>query len=313
MQVNSEPREINLNTLVNDFQPGDVLVINNTRVVPQRIFFSSVPGDILFLQPSDKPNLWQGLTHVKKIEVGQWLELNGGARAKLIETGRIQLFEVDQELTADYFFKHGELAIPPYILKARGSEHDTAQDKSWYQTEWAEVNGSIAAPTASLHFTKGILDELTARGVIVEQVTLHVGAGTFLPVKSETLAEHQMHSEWCRIPRPAQESILRAKEAGKRVWALGTTVVRTLESWGAGKLSEDRDIGATGPTDLFIYPGFDFKIVDRLMTNFHQPRSTLIALVSAFAGREKVLDSYAWAIARGFRLFSYGDLTVWKR
>jgi S-adenosylmethionine:tRNA ribosyltransferase-isomerase len=195
----------------------------------------------------------------------------------------------------------------------RNDPHQTNEDREWYQTAWAEVEGSVAAPTASLHFSKGALDTLKARGILVEQITLHVGAGTFLPIKSGNLQDHVMHNEWSIVPKSVQDKILRARQNGNRIWALGTTATRALESWACGKLEISENGDAVGSTDLFIYPGFEFKVVDGLLTNFHQPKSTLVALVSAFAGREIVLNAYKWAIENKFRLFSYGDLTLWKR
>ncbi|MEK6554699.1 MAG: S-adenosylmethionine:tRNA ribosyltransferase-isomerase, partial [Bdellovibrionota bacterium] len=217
------------------------------------------------------------------------------------------------ELTEDYFNEHGEFALPPYIQKARHEMHNAENDNEWYQTEWADKAGSCAAPTASLHFSKADLAELKRRGVEIVELTLHVGIGTFLPIKTENLNEHVMHKEWAYLPAQALEKIEAAKAAKKTVWALGTTVARTLESYKLGLLEKNSQGDFVGNTDLFIRPGFEWQMVDGLLTNFHQPRSTLIALVSAFTSLEHVKKAYAHAIDNKFRLFSYGDLSVWKK
>ena len=216
-------------------------------------------------------------------------------------------------LTDEYFAQHGHLALPPYIQKARQKREPLAADEAWYQTAWAETAGSLAAPTASLHFSAQDLEELKDKGVHVAPLTLHVGIGTFLPVKTENLDEHLMHKEWAHIPTSSIESIQLAKKNQKRVWALGTTVVRSLESWAHERLQVAPEGAAFGETDLFIRPGFEFRVVDAMLTNFHQPCSTLLALVAAFSGLERVQKAYGYAIDKRFRLFSYGDLSLWLK
>jgi S-adenosylmethionine:tRNA ribosyltransferase-isomerase len=197
--------------------------------------------------------------------------------------------------------RHGHVPLPPYI------EHgDTAEDAQRYQTVFARNPGAVAAPTAALHFDEPLLAALDARGVQRASVTLHVGAGTFQPVKTENIAEHRMHSEWYEVPAATQEAIAALRQRGGRLVAIGTTTVRTLESW-------SRSGQAQGDTDIFITPGFGFREVDLLVTNFHLPRSTLLMLVSAFAGYDHIIHLYRHAVAQGYRFFSYGDAMLLQR
>ena len=204
--------------------------------------------------------------------------------------------------------RHGHLPLPPYIERQQNSDHDPdeAEDTARYQTVFARHPGAVAAPTAALHFDEGVLADLAARGIERASVTLHVGAGTFQPVKSENLAEHQMHSEWYDIPLPTLAALERCRQRGGRVLAVGTTTVRTLESWA-------RSGQTTGDTNIFITPGFEFRVVDLLLTNFHLPKSTLMMLVSAFAGYSPVMGLYRHAIAHQYRFFSYGDAMLLAR
>ncbi|MGE0633740.1 MAG: S-adenosylmethionine:tRNA ribosyltransferase-isomerase, partial [Pseudobdellovibrionaceae bacterium] len=237
---------------------------------------------------------------------------------KLAAKGRPQKVQVSKPLTDVYFSKVGELPLPPYIQKARGERHNVASDESWYQTVWATKPGSFAAPTASLHFKNEHLQLLKEKGVIITYVTLHVGLGTFLPVTAEDLDHHEMHPEWVEVPATTWSAIESAKSKGKKIWALGTTVCRSLESVPRGLLNRQDDGVYQGLTNLLLQPreteaGSDFKVVNVLLTNFHQPKSTLLALVASFAGLERVKTCYKWAIERKFRLFSYGDLSVWEK
>ena len=197
--------------------------------------------------------------------------------------------------------QHGHVPLPPYITHA-----DTAEDAARYQTVFAARPGAVAAPTAALHFDEGVLAALQARGVQTANVTLHVGAGTFQPVKTDNIAEHVMHSEWYDVPPATQQAIADCRARGGRVVAVGTTTVRTLESWAQSGL-------ASGDTQIFITPGFEFRVVDRLITNFHLPKSTLMMLVSAFAGYEPIMGLYRHAIAQRYRFFSYGDAMLLTR
>ena len=204
--------------------------------------------------------------------------------------------------------RHGHLPLPPYIERQQNSSHDPdeAEDNERYQTVFARAPGAVAAPTAALHFDEGVLGALAARGVERASVTLHVGAGTFQPVKTENLAEHRMHSEWYEVPPDTLAALERCRQRGGRVVAVGTTTVRTLESWA-------RSGQTTGETDIFITPGFRFQVVELLVTNFHLPKSTLMMLVSAFAGYTHIMDLYRHAIAQRYRFFSYGDAMLLQR
>ena len=308
----NEPREITIQDLLQQIPAGDVLVINDTQVLKRRIFLSD-DLEILFLNsPNNKT--WEVLFPSKKYKVGDKFTLPLGVEVKLVQKGRPQIIEADRELDEAYFQKVAELPLPPYIQKARCQRHTISQDEAWYQTAWSEKPGSFAAPTASLHFTNEDLQNLKAKGVLVEKVTLHVGLGTFLPVTVENLDDHVMHSEYVEIEAKSWSRILAAKNQGQKIWSLGTTSTRALESQFQGMFSLDKNQEYyRGLTQLLIQPGFEFQVVDRLLTNFHQPQSTLLALVSAFSDLDKVKACYSWAIERKFQLFSYGDLSVWVR
>lgn len=304
------PQEISLQELLTKIPAGDVLVINNTRVLKRRVFSGDV--EILFLKQLTATD-WEVLFPSKKLKVGATLELPMGLMMTLLEKGRPQKVRLSQEVKEDYFQKVAELPLPPYIQKARQQRHTVENDESWYQTAWASKPGSFAAPTASLHFSGGDIEYLRSRGVRVCEVTLHVGLGTFLPVTSEDLDEHDMHEEYVEIPAEVWQAVQGARNRNAKIWSLGTTTTRSLESAAAGLLQGNSSEGFRGFTKLLIQPGFEFKIVDYLLTNFHQPQSTLLALVSGFSSLEKVKACYQWAIARKFRLFSYGDLSCWAR
>ncbi len=310
MWVDSKgPLEISLNSLIEKIPAGDVLVLNDTRVLKRRVFADDL--EILFLNSKSELQ-WEVLFPSKKYKIGDFINLPGGVKAKLLRKGRPQTLEVDCVLDENYFQKVAELPLPPYIQKARDQRHTSQEDESWYQTAWAEKPGSLAAPTASLHFSNDDLVRLKDRKVNIQKVTLHVGLGTFLPVTVDDLNEHEMHDEFLEVSRETWENILQARQQGHRVWCLGTTSVRALESV-AQNLITSSEAGFFGSTKLLIQPGYQFQVVDRLLTNFHQPQSTLLALVSAFAGLDPVKACYSWAIERRFRLFSYGDLSVWIR
>lgn len=304
----SAPREVDMRGLLDQFFPGDLLVINESQVIPARVF-SKEEVEILFLRPLGGPD-WQVLFPAREFKVNSELTLPGDLRATLVQKGLPQVLRLSREIDVFYFQEHGEVALPPYIQEARGERHNRKTDPEWYQSAWARVPGSVAAPTASLHFSEKHLEDLRARGINVAKLTLHVGAGTFLPIRVENLSDHEMHAEIVEIPRATLDLVNQTRARGGRVWALGTTVSRSLEAWGAGDLKETEN-GAAGETKLFIRPGFEFKVVGGLLTNFHQPRSTLLSLVAAFAGLENMRKAYAWAVEKRFRLFSYGDLSAW--
>ena len=311
------PREINVEELIETFAPGDTLVINDTKVLRRRVFCES-GLEILFLAPIDAARLqWRVLCPSSRWKTGPGRDgrqtLPGGVMLSLIERGRTQIVEADRPLDEAYFEMQGELPLPPYIQKARGERGNRPGDRAEYQTAWAREAGSLAAPTASLHFSAAHIARLRERGVNVEAITLHVGLGTFLPITVDFLEDHVMHAEQAFVSLATWQKLTQTREAGRRVWALGTTVTRTLESVAHGRLEATPE-GFAGATDLFIRPGqHDWKIVNGLLTNFHQPRSTLLALVASFASLERVQENYRWAIENQFRLFSYGDLSVWTK
>lgn len=301
-------RELVWDEFLDLFQNQDVLVINNTKVLKRRVFSGEL--EILFLTSSADRSQWQVLFPSKKFKVGDVIELPFGVSMTLTAKGRPQEVTVSESLSEEYFEKAGEIPLPPYIQKARSQRHNQEKDPDWYQTHWASQPGSFAAPTASLHFSKNDFDLLRKKGVQIVELTLHVGLGTFLPVTTEDLNDHPMHSEFVEIPKKTWEIIQAAKKNGKPVWSLGTTSTRALESQALGKFAESDDF-FSGFTDLLIQPGFSWKVVDRLLTNFHQPESTLLALVAGFSSLDQVHKTYRVAIEKKMRLFSYGDLSVW--
>lgn len=303
-----QPTELSIEQLKGQFKQGDRLIINDTKVLKRRIFTSD-QKEILFIESNDGRH-WTVLFPAKGMGIGNQFELPGNIIATLVSKGLPQVIKTDHDLNDEYFERVGEMPLPPYIQKARKERHHRIDDQSNYQTAWAERPGSLAAPTASLHFTAQDIQDLKQVGVVVHTITLHVGLGTFLPINVETLSEHKMHAESVSISKSVWNDILESKKKRHKLWSLGTTVARSLESQALEKFNLVNE-HFIGQTDLMITPGFNFQIVDHLLTNFHQPKSTLIALVMAFAGHQKVKDSYQWAIQKKFRLFSYGDLTVW--
>jgi S-adenosylmethionine:tRNA ribosyltransferase-isomerase len=307
---NGQPQEVTPAYILTQIEPNDILIINETKVIPARIYSES-GLEILFIENIEN-HLWKVLCPAKKWPKGKKQILPGGIELELVERGLPQTVQVNQTLPEDYFTQHGEMPLPPYIQEARGERHSRKEDQLSYQTDWADEWGSLAAPTASLHFSNQDLEKIRGRGGSVEKICLHVGLGTFLPIKADNLNEHVMHSEQVRIDKKVWEKILDVKKQGGRVWALGSTVTRALESQAAGML-RDEGHQYVGETQLFIKPGFEYQVVDVLMTNFHQPESTLVAMVMAFADKDSVLKNYQWAMDRNFRLFSYGDLSVWMK
>lgn len=307
-------KELSIKTLLGLFQKGDVLVINESKVIKRRLFCQVLKADgtksnksleVLFLKDLGEKR-WQVLFPVSRLKAQQDLLLPGGVQAKVVVRGKPQILFLDTFIDSAYFSQYGEMPLPPYIQKERNERHNIDADSSWYQTDWAQVEGSTAAPTASLHFSNSDLELLQEKGVKILKLVLHIGLGTFLPLEVENLEQHQMHTEYVEISKSVWQQVKKAN----RVWALGTTVARSLESCARNILQEQEE-RFFGETDLFISPGYEYKVVDILMTNFHQPKSTLLALVMAFAGKENVKQSYEWAIKNEFRLFSYGDLSVW--
>jgi len=305
-----EPSEVTLSHILTEIGPDDLLVINETQVLPARVF--SLCGiEVLFIK-SLNPLHWQVLTPMRRWPKSQVLVLPEGVEARISQGGLPQVVELSSPLSETYFDQHGDVPLPPYIHEARGEKHSRLIDKEAYQTSWAKIKGSLAAPTASLHFSIEDLERIKKRGAQVQTLCLHVGLGTFLPIHSHNLSEHRMHHEWVSVPKATWSAVQECRQSGGRVWCLGSTVTRALESQALG-LFQETDEAWVGETDLFIRPGFEFRATDVLMTNFHQPESTLIAMVMAFSSPQIVLDCYNWAIERQFRLFSYGDLSVWQK
>ncbi len=282
---------------------GDVLVLNTSRVIPARLHGrrdNGRPAEILLVH-ADADGTWLAMVHPGgKLKTGRRVYF-GDTTVQMIDVvgGGLRRVRIDGPLTAHQLMEHyGSVPLPPYITRK-----PRAADRVRYQTVYARTDGSVAAPTAGLHFTAELLDAVADRGAATVDVLLHVGPGTFKPVEVDRPEDHRMHAEWYAIPDATAEAIAFAKRRGGRVWAVGTTVARTLET-----AATERGIRAvSGWTDLFIYPPYRFKVVDRLLTNFHLPRSTLIMLVAAFAGYDHTMSAYRAAVSEGYRLFSYGD------
>lgn len=289
---------------------GDLLVVNRSRVVPARLAARRRPGggatEILLLRRLG-PGRWETLVRPgRKLDAGSIVDLDGGVVGEVIGRsaagGRIVQFTADTPDIDAAVFALGSLPLPPYIRSYSG-------DPERYQTVYGDQLGSAAAPTAGLHFTPALLESLRQQGVALATVTLHVGLDTFRPVKVDDLAGHEIHREQCELSAETASVINQARERGGRIVAVGTTTVRTLET--ASSATGDGPLRAwAGDTSLFITPGYRFGVVDGMVTNFHLPRSTLLALVSAFAGRETILAAYAEAIRERYRFFSFGDATL---
>ena len=293
------------NDILEYLRPGDVLVLNNTRVIPARLFGVKKGGtahiEVLLLKPvENQPDCWEVLVRPsKRVKQGAQVDLGEGRMTGTIveetEGGRIMQFHYDG-IFNEILDELGTMPLPPYIK-------EKLEDQERYQTVYAKERGSAAAPTAGLHFTKALLEQVKAKGVEVVEVLLHVGLGTFRPVQVDDILEHKMHSEFYRITPEAAASINKALDENRRVIAVGTTSTRTLES--AAK--DGRVVAGEGETSIFIYPGYQFQILSGLITNFHLPKSTLVMLVSALAGREHVLHAYEVAVQERYRFFSFGD------
>ena len=289
--------------LADELRAGDVLVFNDSKVIPARLYGKRVPTggkvEVLLLTPVGEDR-WEVLVKPgKKALPGTTIEFPGGLQAEVLDRtdfgGRVVHFTYDGVFD-DIIDKIGEMPLPPYI-------HEKMEDPNEYQTVYARERGSAAAPTAGLHFTDELLQKIRDKGVEEVFVTLHVGLGTFRPVEEENIEDHQMHSEFYSITPEAADAINRAKAEGRRIIAVGTTSIRTLESAGTtGTLK-----AGSGWTNIFIYPGFTFHIVDALVTNFHLPESTLLMLISALSTREQILHAYEIAVKEKYRFFSFGD------
>lgn len=301
-------KHLQFTDIIDLLNPGDLLVFNNTRVIPARLFgFKATGGkvEILIERLTDEQTC---LAHVKASKTPK-----AGSRITLCDTDNNQHFQLTVEgrdddlfklscdsgmLMADIMEKVGHMPLPPYI-----SRNDTAEDFSRYQTVYARTPGAVAAPTAGLHFDEDLLKAISDKGIDFAFVTLHVGAGTFQPVRSESIEQHKMHHEYLCVPQQTVDKCLQTRKHGGRIIAVGTTSVRSLESASQSGQLENY----AGETDIFIYPGYTFKSVDALITNFHLPESTLLMLISAFAGKDEIMSCYQEAVTEKYRFFSYGD------
>lgn len=306
-KTTDETKDLHFYDIENILQKGDLLVVNNTRVINARLFAYNDSGrkfEVLLLKRIDLKR-WEALLRpARKAKIGTYLTVNSELKLKIeniaSEDG-VRTIEFEYEgVFEEILDRVGEVPLPPYIT-------EKLADKERYQTVYNKISGSSAAPTAGLHFTKELIDRLKDKGVEFTEVLLHVGLGTFRPVKEENILDHKMHSEYFEISEETAEKINKAVKEGRRIIAVGTTSVRVLES----AANADGTVNAVkGDTDIFIYPGYKFKTVKGLITNFHLPESTLIMLVSAFVSREKVLEIYKHAVDEKYRFFSFGDSTL---
>ena len=296
-------------------EPGTLMVFNNSKVRRSRCYGIKTDtgreqGFMFLNQTSPEGNVWNTMVKgAKKVKPGNVYKFPDGSEGKIVSDSKndgteFRFIEFPFRLTEVWFEKNGHIPLPPYI---RREDDDT--DSERYQTIYAKETGSAACPTAGLHFTEFVLEKLKEKNVDLEWITLHVGLGTFLPVRADNIEEHKMHEEFYTVPYDVAEKINSAKKEGRPVLAVGTTSVRTLES-----ASDENGIvhGGTRSTNIFMYPGYKFKVVDQMFTNFHTPESTLIMLVSAFAGRENILNAYKIAVENRYRFFSYGDAMLIK-
>lgn len=317
-RVTGAVRDAHFAELLSLLLPGDLLVLNDSRVIPARLFARRIlvrdrqePGgliEVLLTEPAGESR-WRALVKPgKKVGVGERLVFTADSGAVELEADVIERGEFGERLidfapVGDFFAvleRVGHVPLPPYIRR-----EDAAADRERYQTVFSRERGSVAAPTAGLHFTPQVLESLAVRGIEIARVTLHVGLGTFAPLRVERLDQVHLHRERYTIPAQALEAINRAIREGRRIVAVGTTVVRTLEA--AARQAHGEFAPHSGTTDIFISPGFEFRVVKAMLTNFHLPQSSLLMLVSAFAGRERVLAAYRHAVEQEYRFFSYGD------
>ena len=293
--------------------PGDVLVINNTKVIPSRLFGKRDEVNIeVTLHLKVKRNLWRAFIKPgRKCKIGEIIIFKNNLKAKLIEKfvqGDVLLeFNKGDQNLLNAVNHQGEMPLPPYIKRKIKSN----DDKENYQTIFADLDGAVAAPTAGLHFTGKLINQLQKKGVLFAPITLHVGAGTFLPVKVNNIFDHKMHKEWGSVSEVTADIINNAIANNKRIISVGTTSLRILET--IAKTNNGKIKSWSGFTDLFITPGFKFRIVNLLITNFHLPKSTLLMLVSAFHGRDNIFKKYQYAITQKYRFFSYGDSCIFSR
>ncbi len=305
-------RDAHVYDLIDILQPGDRLVLNNTRVIPARLFGHRQRGEavarieVTLLEPVASG--WRALAKpLRKVRTGEVITFSDDLRATVTEKSATDLrlaFSAVGDAFEAALDAAGAMPLPPYIAAERAADD---QDRTDYQTVFARHAGAVAAPTASLHFDAELLQALVAKGVALTEVTLHVGAGTFLPVKVDDVTTHRMHAEWGEVTPAAASEINATKAAGGRIIPVGTTALRLIES----AASADGTVNPwVGDTDIFIYPGYRFRVADGLMTNFHLPKSTLMMLVSALMGQDRIRTLYGHAIREGYRFFSYGDSSL---
>lgn len=314
LRRNGEIDDGKIADIVTELNAGDLLVLNNTKVVPARVFGQKDTGgriEILLERVSGPHRFLAQIKASKAPKVGQTLKVDEDDSVTLTVTGRQEsFFEVSVDQLGDlyeWFEEVGHMPLPPYIDRA-----DAVLDIERYQTVFAQRQGAVAAPTAGLHYDQTLLTQIKAKGIQIAYVTLHVGAGTYQPVRVDRVDQHIMHSESIKVSAAVCEQVIETKARGGRVVAVGTTVVRSLES--AARAASNQLIAPySGDTDIFIFPGYEFKAVDVLQTNFHLPESTLLMLVSAFAGYENVMMAYQHAIDHRYRFFSYGDAMLLER
>ncbi|HEY4126650.1 MAG TPA: tRNA preQ1(34) S-adenosylmethionine ribosyltransferase-isomerase QueA [Gammaproteobacteria bacterium] len=283
-------------------EPGDLLVFNDTKVIPARLYGRKETGGAVEFLIERILDAKTALVHArasKPWRPGMRVLFADEVEARMIERdGGLLKVEFQNATLPEFLYAHGHMPLPPYIVR-----DDAVEDKERYQTVYARVPGAVAAPTAGLHFDAPLLAALEQKGVRSARVTLHVGAGTFQPVREDDIRDHKMHSEHAVVAQHVCDAVAETRKAGKRVIAVGTTAVRSLESAAAGGTLEPMD----KDTDIFIYPGYEFRVVDAMVTNFHLPESTLLMLLCAFAGQRRVLDAYEHAVEQKYRFFSYGD------
>ncbi|RVU85649.1 tRNA preQ1(34) S-adenosylmethionine ribosyltransferase-isomerase QueA [Leucothrix sargassi] len=308
---NGECKDQTFRDIVDLIEPNDLLVFNNTKVLPARLFGEKSTGgklEVLVERLLSETHLLAHVRSSKSPKPGAIITLEGAFDAEVVSR-HDTLFELrfisdDGRTAVDLLEQYGHMPLPPYIERS-----DTEDDRTRYQTVFAERPGAVAAPTAGLHFNEEIFAAIKAKGVQTAEVTLHVGAGTFQPVRVEDLSEHVMHSEWIDVPQSVCDAVAACRERGGRVIAVGTTTVRSLET--AAQKGELKPF--QGDTDIFITPGYQYQVVDRLITNFHLPKSTLLMLVSAFSGYDTMKQAYLHAVEQKYRFFSYGDAMFLSR
>ena len=300
-KVSGKTQDLNFPDIINFLNKGDLLVFNNTKVIPARLFGKKTTGgkvEVFIERLLDDNSAIAFLKTSKTPKLGKPIYFGDSVVKPTAKQGMFYLVETQDCSLTELMDTHGHMPLPPYIQR-----EDEIDDKDRYQTVYAKEKGAVAAPTAGLHFDTQLLQDIKDKGINTAYVTLHVGAGTFQPVKTDSIKDHIMHKEWLQVTHEVAEQVKQTKARGNKVIAVGTTAVRCIET--AAKSGEMKPY--TGDTNIFIYPGYEFKVVDSLLTNFHLPESTLIMLVSAKCGRKNTLNAYKHAVEEKYRFFSYGD------